>query len=171
MSKKTVKQKICTLKLGDLIRLEWHDASRGEARVDKKRRGLISFDIPVTSWGVFLGVLGSKVKHVVLVRDHFQMPGGVFDIDFNVIPLGMVADVSVLKRGELSQHMAEWLKNAFLQARIRTRKGRIHLQISEGLMQRINVLPSGLQSIFWNDLETAAKNRVDVLERHINKET
>ena len=121
------------LRLGDLVRLEWSDASKGEARVSKNGESGVQFDIPVTSWGVFLGIVGRKTKHVVLLRDHFQMNErfGVYDIDFNVIPLGMICNVEVLRRAELDRGLARLLQTAFLRARIRKQKGRVHLKVED----------------------------------------
>lgn len=87
----------------------------------------------IPSWGVFLGVVGRRTKHVVLLRDHFQMNEtlGIYDVDFNVVPLGMVHNVEVCKRGELGRDVAVLLKRAFLRARIRKQKGRVHLKLED----------------------------------------
>jgi len=127
-----VKRQIKGLQLGDLIRVRWFDACKGEARIDEQsEKGEVQFDIPVTSWGVFLGVVGEKTKHVVLIRDHFQMnaSSGVYDIDFNVVPIGMIQAVEVLKQGELEPKVAELLQQAFLKARTSKLKGRIILHL------------------------------------------
>lgn len=128
-----ITKQIKALRLGDLVRVEWFDASQGETRVAKDTELDMQFDIPVTSWGVFLGVRGRKIKHIILLRDHFEMSDslGVYDINFNAVPLGMVSSVAVLKRGELDSQMAALLKLAFLRARIRKEKGRVHLKVEE----------------------------------------
>lgn len=125
--------KIKDLRLGDLVRVEWFDASKGEARVSKDRETEVQFDIPVTSWGVFLGIVGHKNKHIVLLRDHFEMSEalGVYDIDFNVVPLGMISNLAILKRAELERDVAVLLQTAFLRARIRKQKGRAHLKVED----------------------------------------
>ena len=132
MNKRIAKQ-IKALRLGDLVRVEWFDASKGEARVGKDTRSDVQFDIPVKSWGVFLGIMGRKTKHVVLLRDHFEMsaPLGVYDVDFNVIPVGMISYVVVLKKAELDREVAALLQIAFLRARIRKQKGRVHLKVED----------------------------------------
>lgn len=132
MNKRIAKQ-IRTLRVGDLVRCEWLDASKGEARISKDRQSDVQFDIPVTSWGVFLGIVGRKTKHVVLLRDYFEMSEalGVYDIDFNVVPLGMISNVALLKRAELDRDVAVLLKTAFLRARIRKQKGRVHLKVED----------------------------------------
>jgi len=125
--------KIKDLRLGDVVRVEWCDASKGEALIRKNNRSEVQFDIPVTSWGVFLGIAGRKTKHVVLLRDYFEMNEtlGICDIDFNVIPVGMISSLTVLKKAELTREMAALLKTAFLRARIRKQKGRVHLKVEE----------------------------------------
>lgn len=127
-----VRKQIKGLQLGDLIRVRWFDACKGEARIDEQsEKGEMQFDIPVTSWGVFLGLVGEKTKHVLLIRDHFQMnaASGIYDIDFNVVPIGMINAVEVLKRSELEPQVAKLLQQAFLKARTSKRKGRIVLHL------------------------------------------
>jgi hypothetical protein len=130
---KQILDAVSGLRLGDLVRVEWSDASKGEARVSKDRESDVQFDIPVTSWGVFLGIVGHKNKHIVLLRDHFEMSEtrGIYDIDFNVIPLGMISGVAVLKQGELNRKVAVLLQAAFLRARVRKQKGRVHLKVED----------------------------------------
>jgi len=128
-----VRNQIKSLQLGDLVRVRWFDACKGEARIDEQsEEAKVQFDIPVTSWGVFLGLVGEKTKHVLLIRDHFQMnaTSGVYDIDFNVVPIGMIQAVEVLKQGELEAHVAELLQQAFLKAKTSKRKGRIVLRLN-----------------------------------------
>jgi len=127
-----VRKQIKGLQLGDLIRVRWFDACKGEARIDEQsEEARVQFDIPVTSWGVFLGLVGEKTKHVLLIRDHFQMnaSSGVYDIDFNVVPIGMIHAIEVLKQGELEPKVAQLLQQAFLKARTNKRKGRIILHL------------------------------------------
>ncbi|NIR17118.1 hypothetical protein GWN63_05630 [Candidatus Bathyarchaeota archaeon] len=121
------------IRLGDLVRVQWNDASKGEARISKDQKSDVQFDIPVTSWGVFLGLVGHRTKHVVLLRDHFQMSLtlGIYDVDFNVVPLGMISQIAILKQGELDPQVAALLQTAFLRARIRKQKGRVHLKVEE----------------------------------------
>lgn len=121
------------LRLGDLLRVEWNDASKGEARVSKDSQSDVQFDIPVTSWGIFLGIVGHKTKHIVLLRDHFEMSAaqGIYDIDFNVVPLGMISNLTILKRAELDRDVARLLQTLFLRARIRKQKGRAHLKMED----------------------------------------
>jgi hypothetical protein len=128
-----VRKQIKGLQFGDLIRVRWFDACKGEARVDEQsEEAKVQFDIPVTSWGVFLGLVGEKTKHVLLIRDHFQMnaSSSVYDVDFSVVPIGMIHAIEVLKRSELEPHVAKLLQQAFLKARTNKRKGRIILRLN-----------------------------------------
>jgi len=134
-----VRKQIRGLQLGDLIRVRWFDACKGEVRIDEQSEDAgVQFDIPVTSWGVFLGLVGEKTKHVLLIRDHFQMNAmsGVYDIDFNVIPIGMIHAIEVLKRSELEPNVAKLLQQAFLKARTTKRKGRIILHLEQEVNER-----------------------------------
>ena len=135
-----VQRQIRALQLGDLVRVRWFDACKGEARIDeqsasgqKESSSNMQFDIPVTSWGVFLGLVGEKTRHVLLIRDHFQMnaASGVYDIDYSVVPIGMIQTVEVLKKGELEAKVAGLLQQAFLKARTSKRKGRIILHLRQ----------------------------------------
>jgi len=135
---RVVQRQINALQLGDLVRVRWFDACKGEARIDEQSASgaeepsKMQFDIPVTSWGVFLGLVGEKTRHVLLIRDHFQMnaASGVYDIDYSVVPIGMIQTVEVLKKGELEAKVAGLLQQAFLKARTSKRKGRIVLHLS-----------------------------------------
>jgi len=132
--KRAVLRQIKALQLGDLIRVRWFDACKGEARIDEQsEESRVQFDIPVTSWGVFLGVVGEKTKHVLLIRDHFQMNAsmGVYDVDFSVVPIGMINAIEVLKPSELESGVAKLLQQAFLKARTNKRKGRIVLHLKQ----------------------------------------
>lgn len=118
---------------GTLLGSNGFDASKGEARINKRAGASVQFDIAVSSWGVFLGIVGRKAKHVFLLRDHFEMNEelGVYDIDFNVIPLGMIHEIEVLKKSELDRDVAALLQKAFQRARIKKRKGRVHLKVEQ----------------------------------------
>ena len=104
---RVVQRQIRALQLGDLVRVRWFDACKGEARIDEQSGSAdeasgVQFDIPVTSWGVFLGVVGEKTRHVLLIRDHFQMnaASGVYDIDYSVVPIGMIQAVEIFLKSE-----------------------------------------------------------------------
>jgi len=84
------------------------------------------FEVPVTSWGVYLGVVGQK-KYVVLMRDRFNLNEltGIDDIDHNGIPIGMIDKITVLGHIALPKTLALRLKHWLTEARVRKRKGRL----------------------------------------------
>jgi hypothetical protein len=53
---KAVHKQVKGLSPGDLVRVEWFDASIGKSL----NGGMAGIDVPVKSWGIFLGVLGQK---------------------------------------------------------------------------------------------------------------
>lgn len=55
--KEVIKQ-VKGLTLGDLVKVDWFDASIGKSLSG----GLNGIDVPVTSWGIFIGVLGQKTS-------------------------------------------------------------------------------------------------------------
>jgi len=126
-SKREVLKQIKTLQLGDLVEVFWHDASKGEARIDQQAEDTTQFDIPVRSAGYFLGIAGKKTKHLIMIRDVFtlNLTQKVYDVDFNSVPTGMICKITVAVQEALGQDMAVSLKKAFLNARVRKRRGRI----------------------------------------------
>ena len=133
MMKKQVLKQLKALHLGDLVEVFWHDASKGEARIDERSEEVMQFDIPVRSVGYFLGLAGRRVKHVILIRDSFQLneAEGVYDVDFNVVPLGMIYGVNVAFPNALDAKVVLLLRRAFLRARTRKQKGRLVIYAKE----------------------------------------
>ena len=91
--KEIVKQ-VKGLSLGDLIRVEWFDASIGKSLSG----GLNGIDVLVTSWGIFLGVLGQKNKHIILAQNNFRYANGFYDIDYTAIPACWTEKVTVIDK-------------------------------------------------------------------------
>ena len=118
MQKRVLKQ-LQTLKLGDLVRCEWCDASVGRSM---SSRGEI--DVPVKSWGIYLGVLGKKNKHIILAQNNFHYTNGVYDVDYTAIPLTWALRVEVLHNAEVCQEDAQCLLHSFLMGRSRSLKRR-----------------------------------------------
>jgi hypothetical protein len=56
---KEVDKQVKDLQPGDLVRIEWFDASVGKSLSG----GLAGIDVPVKSWGVYIGLLGQKNRH------------------------------------------------------------------------------------------------------------
>jgi hypothetical protein len=114
-----VAKQIESLRLGDLVRVEWTDASIGKSIGSGN-----SIDVPVLSWGIYLGCLGEKSKHIILAQNCFRYSNGVYDIDYTAIPVSWSAKVTVLKQAEVDKDVASSLLSSFLQGRSRTLKRR-----------------------------------------------
>jgi hypothetical protein len=106
---KDLKKQFESLCIGDLICVEWCDASVGKSRSS----GML-IDVPVKSWGVYVGLLGSKAKHIVLAQNSFCYADGIFDLDYTAIPLSWTVDVSVLVKAYIPKEVAGKLVNSFL---------------------------------------------------------
>lgn len=126
---KQILKKIKALQLGDLAEIFWLDASKGEARIQKKGKTKTQFDIPVQSTGYFIGIAGQKTKHVILVRDSFQISSDVYDIDWNCVPIGMIYEVKVARPSALNLQLATHLQKAFLEIEITKRRGRTRFHV------------------------------------------
>jgi hypothetical protein len=94
---------------GDLICVEWTDASVG------KSSGVgIAIDVPVHSWGIFIGVFGEKSKHIVIAQNSFKYSSGIFDIDYTAVPLTWTLKVIVVAKACVDAQVARQLVNSFL---------------------------------------------------------
>ncbi len=135
MSRDVIKQ-VKALRPGDLCEVLWYDASKGEARVGHPQQSSeeLRFDVPVRSWGIFLGIAGKRVKHVILLRDAFQFDEerGEYDIDYNSIPLGMIHDIRIIQRHVLNRNIASMLERTLLKhVRIAKQRGRKKIVVGE----------------------------------------
>jgi hypothetical protein len=120
---KEVVNQLKTLNLGDLVRVEWFDASIGKSLSG----GLNGIDVPVTSWGIFLGVLGAKNKHIILAQNSFRYADGVYDIDYTAVPTAWTANITLIAKAHVPRETAEQLLNSFLVGGKRaTIKGKKH---------------------------------------------
>jgi hypothetical protein len=80
---KEILTQIKGLAAGDLVLIEWLDASIGKSLSN----GVSGIDVPVKSWGIFIGLLGSKKKHVILAQNCFRYSDGLYDIDYTAVPI------------------------------------------------------------------------------------
>ena len=94
---------------GDLICCSWCDASVG-----KSSGSGMAIDVPVNSWGIYVGLIGDKVKHIVLAQNSFRYSDGLFDLDYTAIPLSWAVDVSVLVKEHIPKEAAVKLVNSFM---------------------------------------------------------
>ena len=106
---KKIEDEMKKLSLGDLVRVEWTDASIG-----KSLSAGLNVDVPVASWGVYLGLLGQKSKHIILVQNNFHYADGLCDLDYTAIPLVWSTKVIVLAKNHIPPGEAQVLMNSFL---------------------------------------------------------
>ena len=95
---------------GDVIFVSWTDASIGKSLSG----GLVGIDIRVSSWGLFIGLLGEKSKHIILAQNNFRYADGLYDIDYTAIPLSWTVDVKVVEKQHMKPEEAKQLLNSFL---------------------------------------------------------
>ncbi len=107
---KEVVNQIKSLSLGDLIRVEWFDASIGKSLSG----GLNGIDVPVVSWGIFLGVLGKKNKHIILAKNTFNYADSLYYIDYTAIPTAWTQNITTIKKNHIPQQQAKQLQKSFL---------------------------------------------------------
>jgi len=104
------------LNIGDLIQVDWSDASIG-----KSLSCGMEVDVPVSSWGIYLGLLGRKTKHIILVQNNFRYADGLFDLDYTAIPYHWGTKVTLIMKSHIQQHDAQALLNSFLMGGRRSR--------------------------------------------------
>jgi len=122
--KREVYRQIKQLQIGDLVRVEWNDASVGKSLSG----GVHAIDVPVLSIGVFLGVLGDKNKHIILGQNHFRYADGLYDIDYTAIPMSWALKVNVIAKNYVDSEEAKKLVNSFLLGGRRTFPQRMRQQ-------------------------------------------
>ena len=93
---------------GDLICCSWTDASIGKTSTNG---GVI--DVPVRSWGVFVGVFGKR-KHIILAQNSFEYADGLCDLDYTAIPMGWIEDVQVIALQYIPEQAARSLVASFV---------------------------------------------------------
>jgi len=128
MSKKVLKQ-LSELQPGDLVEVRWLDASRGKVEtVEEMREAGASgaeIDLPVTSYGVYIGAFGKIAKHIVLVASQWLFAQGYGQIDCTIIPVGTVENINVLKPKLMNAENVHVCQQAFIHGRARRLMRRI----------------------------------------------
>jgi len=107
--KKNLKKQLKDLQLGDLISVSWTDASIGKSLGS----GLV-VDVPVKSWGIFIGLMGKRNQHIVLAQNNFQYSDGLYDIDYTAIPVSWAVTINVIEKNHVAKDEAEILFTSFL---------------------------------------------------------
>jgi acetamidase/formamidase len=118
MNKKVLKH-IKSLQPGDLIRVDWTDASIGKSLASGT-----TVDIPVKSWGIYVAILGRRKKHIVVAQNRFEYSNNLYDVDYVAIPISWTLGIIVIAEQEVSSEEAALLLKSFLAGRCRTLKRR-----------------------------------------------
>jgi len=112
-----------SVKPGDLIVVDWLDASRGRIETMRELReggaaGAV-IDSPVKSYGVFLGLFGKRSKHIVLMASLwvFTATADYGQVDTTIIPLGIVENIHVIQSGALDVERVRLCQTAFMNGR------------------------------------------------------
>lgn len=119
MNNNAVLKQTKSLQPGDLIRIEWSDASIGKSLAYGA-----DVDIPVRSWGIYIAVLGRKNKHIVLAQNYFEYSNGFYEVDYTAIPFSWTMMITVIAKQEVASEIATQLLKSFLAGRSRTLKRR-----------------------------------------------
>jgi hypothetical protein len=106
---KQVLKLIENVKPGDLVSVDWCDASVG-----KSSGSGLSIDVPVNIWGIYVGLIGDKIKHIVVAQNSFRYADGLFDLDYTAIPVGWALGVQVLVKEHIPSDSASRLVNSFM---------------------------------------------------------
>jgi len=95
---------------GDLVCVEWCDASIGKSLSN----GVSGIDVPVKSWGIYVGVLGQKRKHLILAQNCFRYSDGLYDIDYTAVPVPWAIKAVAVQKRHVGTEEAKHLMNSFL---------------------------------------------------------
>jgi hypothetical protein len=106
---KNLRKILAKLSAGDLIEVEWCDASVG-----KSSGSGTAIDVPVKSWGVYVGLFGRHAKHIVLVQNSFSYSDGLFDLDYTAIPASWTLGLVVIAKALIPPEVAQTLVNSFI---------------------------------------------------------
>jgi hypothetical protein len=106
---KEVINQVKSLVAGDLVCVEWCDASIGKSLSN----GIGGIDVPVKSWGVFIGVLGKRREHVILAQNAFRYSDGLYDIDYTAVPLPWATSATVIEKNHVGAEEAQVLLHSF----------------------------------------------------------
>ncbi len=117
-----------TVSPGDLICCEWCDASIG-----KSSGSGAAIDVPVKSWGLFIGLFWEKAKHIVLAQNSFKYADGLFDLDYTAVPISWTVDLTILVKEHIPKDVAGKLVNSFLMG------GRRSFSRRRSVMQRLRM--------------------------------
>ena len=96
-------------KPGDLISVDWCDASCGKSGLNSG-----SIDVPFRSWGVYLGLMCSRTKQIVSAQNSFRFNTAVYDLDYTAIPIGFAVEIQFIQSAHIPKEIVEDLLRSFV---------------------------------------------------------
>lgn len=120
--KKELERQLKALSPGDLVCVEWFDASKGriETARDLGEVGVsngVRIDSPVKSYGIYIGIFGSRAKHVIIVASLWVHTTDYGQVDSTVIPLGVIESARTIAPKVMEIQNVRLCQQAFLQGR------------------------------------------------------
>ena len=92
------------LRVGDVVRVHWNDASEATRRLSRDE---VVYDTPIRSYGVFIGVKGFRTKHIVVAKEVIERER-LFH--YNCIPVGLIERIVLLSRRDLEAGLLRHLR-------------------------------------------------------------
>ena len=96
------------VKPGDLIAVDWCDASTGKSSMNGG-----AVDVPAKSWGIYLGIVEGRIKHIILAQNSFCFTDSAYDMDYTAIPLGWTIEVKILVNATVDKKIADLMVHSF----------------------------------------------------------
>jgi hypothetical protein len=121
--KRRINDQLLQLRPGDLVRIEWCDASIG-----KSLSSGVDVDVPVSTWGIFIGIFGKKQRAIIVAQNAFRYADGLYDLDYTAIPLQWSLRVEVISKNFVRTGEANQLLQSFLNPGTRALDRRTHQQ-------------------------------------------
>jgi hypothetical protein len=103
-----IKKTLEECKPGDLICVDWCDASCGKSSLNGG-----SIDVPVRSWGVYLGLMGQKIKQIVLAQNSFRFNNALYDLDYTAIPISWATEIQCIQASHIPREIIDDLLRSF----------------------------------------------------------
>lgn len=104
-----IQKSLSVCKPGDLIAVDWCDASTGKSSMNGG-----NIDVPVRSWGIYLGLMGVRTRQIVLAQNSFRYTDSMFDMDYTAIPAGWAIEAKVLVAGHVHADVASNMARCFV---------------------------------------------------------
>jgi len=104
MSWEDVRKTVSDLNFGDVVQIDWLDASEATGTLQSNQENV---DTLVRSLGYFLGLKGKRTKHIVIAKEIILDPQAYH---YNAIPLKMVREIRILHKSLLEPKVKRVLK-------------------------------------------------------------